>query len=443
MARIRGGKKGLKRRGLLAAGGVALAGLLAACGSTASASAAPAKVNLVLWQNLGNGTQAQMVPVLIKAFEKTHPNITITNVQQPRANYFALLQTAAVSKSGPDMVNMWTGLFTMQYKSYLEPLSKYVPASDLARVGGLEWSNTGFAATSNPYVIPLQQQFYIGFYNKALFQKAGITSPPTDWSQLFADCKLLTSAGTTCIEEGTQNLSGEFYPWYNLSYLMAGVYSPQQWEGLYNGSIKWTNPVVEGQLAEWHKLYADGYINSNALTATNVQSNFLNGKAAMIIKGNWDTQQFYATLGKNVGVFVPPYSTTPMHKVVEFAGNGLAITSYSPHKAAAAEFLQFLTTPQAGKIVAQAGLIPDVNGVPSTNPLATSMVNLVTQQHYQVYPMLDNVTAPGVVTAGSTVFPDMLVGGVSVQSAATSVEQAWSQLPASERSSSWSGYSVP
>ncbi len=440
MTRIRGG---LKRRGLLAVGSLALAGGLAACGSTASASAAPAKVNLVLWQNLGNGTQAQMVPVLIKAFEKTHPNITITNVQQPRANYFALLQTAAVSKSGPDLVNMWTGLFTMQYKSYLEPLGKYVPASDLARMGGLEWSNTGFATTSNPYVIPLQQQFYIGFYNKALFQKAGITSVPTDWSQLFADCKLLTAAGSTCIEEGTQNLSGEFYPWYNLSYLMAGVYSPAQWEGLYNGSIKWTNPVVEAQLSQWHKLYADGYINSNALTATNVQSNFLNGKAAMIIKGNWDTQQFYQTLGKNVGAFVPPFSTAPMHKVVEFAGNGLAITSYSPHKAAAAQFLQFLTTPQAGKIVAQAGLIPDVSGIPSTNPLASSMVSMVTQQHYQVYPMLDNVTAPGVVTAGSTVLPDMLVGGVSVQNAATSLDQAWSQLPPSERSSSWTGYSVP
>jgi len=29
-----------------------------------------------------------------------------------------------------------------------------------------------------PVVIPLETQFYIGFYNKSLFAKAGITSVP-------------------------------------------------------------------------------------------------------------------------------------------------------------------------------------------------------------------------------------------------------------------------
>ncbi len=442
----------LKRRGGLTAAAIAMSLLAAACGSAAGASgssssastvASAAKVNLVLWQNLGNGNQAQMVPVLIKAFEKQHPNITITNVQQPRANYFALLQAAAVSRSGPDLVNMWTGLFTMQYKSYLEPLAKWVPASDLARMNGLQWSNVGFNKTSNPYVVPLQEQFYIGFYNKALFQKAGITSAPTTWSQLFSDCKLIKATGATCIAEGTQNLSGEFYPWYNLSYLMAGAFSAKQWEGLYNGTIKWSSPAVETQLSKWHTLYADGYINSNALTATNVQSKFLQGKAAIIIKGNWDTAQFESTLGKNVGVFVPPFSSSASKKVVAFAGNGLAMTSYSTHKAAAAEFLQFLTTPAAGKIVAAAGLIPDIKGVAPTDSLAQQMVGLIQQQKYSVYPMLDNVLQPGIVTAGSSVIPDMLVGGVSAASAASTMDQTWQQLPASERGSNWAGYSVP
>jgi ABC-type glycerol-3-phosphate transport system substrate-binding protein len=439
------GKLSLRQRGGLigTSGLLGLSLLVSACGTGSSAGAKSAsRVNLILWQNLGNGSQAQVVPVLIKAFEKSHPNVTVTNVEQPRANYFALLQTAAVARSGPDLVNMWTGLFTMQYKSYLEPLSSYVPKTDLSRLSGLQWSNVGFKNTSDPYVIPLQQQFYIGFYNKALFRKAGISSAPQDWHQLFADCKLLKATGATCIEEGTQNLSGEFYPWYSLSYLMAGVFSPAQWEGLYNGSIKWTNPTVVAQLKEWHKLYADGYINSNALTATNVQSNFLTGKAAMIIKGNWDTSQFSSTLGSNVAAFVPPFSTTPMHKVVEFAGNGFAMTSYSPHKQAAAEFLRFMTSSQAGSIVAHSGLIPAVRGIGPTNSLASQMVSMV-NKGYTVYPMLDNVTAPGVVTAGSSVLPDMLVGGISPQSAAGKLESAWQQLPTSERGSSWSSYQVP
>ena len=412
-------------------------------GAPSSASTAAAKVTLTLWQNLGQGNQAQVVPPLIAAFEKLHPNITINNVQQPRANYFALLQAAAVSKTGPDIVNMWTGLFTMQYRSFLENLQPLIPSSDLANVDGTEWSSVGFNSPSSPYVMPLQEQFYIGFYNKKLFQQVGISSPPTTWSQLFSDCTKLKAANITCIEQGTQNLSGEFYPWYDLSYMMAGVLSPTQWEGLYNGSTQWTSSTVQSQLDKWHQLYVDGYVNKDALSATNVMNAFLKGQAAMIVKVNNDAGPFYSALGSNVGVFVPPYSDTPMKGVVEFAGNGFAITTYSPHKTAAAEFLQFMTTPQAGQIIAQGGLIPAVKGIEPTNPLAKDMLALVNQQGLTVYPMLDNVLPPTFVNSTSTVLDSILVGGVSVQSGTATLAQAWNQLPASERGSSWATYQVP
>lgn len=447
------------RRARLLVGVVTVAVVVAACGtSTPTSSTAPTaavagassnasttagKVTLTLWQNLGQGNQAQVVPPLIAAFEKLHPNITINNVQQPRSNYFALLQAAAVSKTGPDLVNMWTGLFTMQYRSYLENLQPLVPASDLANVTGTEWSSVGFNSPSSPYVLPLQEQFYIGFYNKKLFQQVGISSPPTTWTQLFNDCAKFKAANLTCMEQGTQNLSGEFYPWYDMSYAMAGVLSPSQWEGLYSGTVPWTSSTVRSQLDKWHQLYSDGYVNKDALTATNVTNAFLKGQAAMIVKINNDAGPFYSSLGSNVGVFVPPYSNTPAKGVVEFAGNGFAITTYSQHKAAAAQFLQFMTTPQAGQIIAKGGLIPAVKGVAATNPLAKDMVALVNQQHLTVYPMLDNVLPPSFINSASTVLDSILVGGVSVQAGTASLQQTFQQLPASERGASWAGYKVP
>ncbi|HUX20542.1 MAG TPA: ABC transporter substrate-binding protein, partial [Spirochaetia bacterium] len=405
---------------------------------TATAAASSKPVTLTLWQNLGQGNQAQVIPVLISAFEKLHPNITVNNVQQPRANYFALLQAAAVSQSGPDMVNMWTGLFTMQYKLYLENLKGLVPASDLANVVGTEWSSVGFNSPGSPYVMPLQVQFYIGFYNKKLFQQAGLDPnvAPTTWDQLFADCAKIKASGVTCIQQGTQNLSGEFYPWYDLTYMMAGVLSPQQWEGLYNGKVQWTDPAVKSQIEKWHKLYTDGYVNQDALTATNVMQPFMKGQAAMIIKINNDAGPFTDALGSDVGIFIPPFSDTPVKGVDEFAGNGLAITSYSPNKAAAAEFIKFLTTQQAGQIVADGGLIPAVKGVGPTNQLAKDMVALVNDRHLAVYPMLDNVLPPSFVDVGTTVFPSILVGGVSVDAGLSKMSDAWKKLPASERGSS-------
>jgi len=92
---------------------------------------------------------------------------------------------------------MWTGLFTLQYKDFLTNLQGKIPAADLARINpdALKWTSNQFNASNGPYVIPLENQFYIGFYNKAAFAKAGVTSVPADWTQLFAACKKLKAAG--------------------------------------------------------------------------------------------------------------------------------------------------------------------------------------------------------------------------------------------------------
>jgi len=72
------------------------------------------------------------------------------------------------------------------------------------------------------YVMPLETQFYIGFYNKALFKKAGITTCHR-LDPAPADCKLLKAKASTMVYgNGGQAISTEFYPWYDMSYLMIG-----------------------------------------------------------------------------------------------------------------------------------------------------------------------------------------------------------------------------
>ncbi len=431
----------IARKSSVGAALLALAAGLAACGST-TASSQSAKVTLTLWQNYGTEANAVATTNLIKAFEKLHPNITIKDVAQPASNYFSLLQAAAISHTGPDLAVMWTGLFTLQYQSYLQNLKQYVPASDLARMQGMQWTAPGFNPKNGTYVIPLEDQFYIGFYNKALFRKAGITSVPTTWSQLFNDCQTFKTAGITCLYygSGSQSLGSEFYPWYDMSYMMIGEYPVTQWQGLFNGKIPWTSPAIVGQLANWQKLYTDGYTNRNVVTATNSLAAFGEGKAAMMIKGNWDLATLQKEMGSNLGTFVPPFSNTPQKGVVQFPGDGYAMTNYSTHKAAAAEFLQFLTTPQAGRIVTQAGLISDVKGVSNNNPLSQEMLDFSAKQGLTQYPMLDNIAQPGVVSAGSSVLPALLAGQMTPAQGAQKLEQAWQALPASERGSTFASY---
>ncbi len=422
------------------AAGAAVAALLAAgCGASSGGGngtkASP--VTITIWENYGTEQNATALNNLAKAFEKLHPTIKVDVVSQDASNYFAHLQTAAISKDGPDLAVMWTGLFTLQYKDFLTNLKGEIPAADLARINpnALKWTSDGFNAANGPYVIPLEDQFYIGFYNKADFAKAGVTSVPTDWSQLYATCAKLKKAGFTPLVYGNggQPLGATFYPWYDMSYMMIGAYSVAQWQDLYSGQIPWTSPVIEHQLDNWVKLHSTGCTNPDVVTNTDNLGQFESGKAAMMVDGTWDTQKFTDALHGNVAAFVPPYSNTPIKGVVDFAGDGIAQTSYSQHPAQDAKFLEFMTTPEGARIINAAGLIPAINGVSTTNPVNQQMLNFVSQNHMIVYPMLDNVVQGNIVSAGQKFLPAVLGGSVSVQSAMQAFVTTLDQLPANQR----------
>ncbi len=411
--------------------------MLAGTFYAAAPASASAKTTLVLWQNYGTEQNAVATTNLIKAFEKLNPNITIKDVAQPGTNYFQLLQSAAISGNGPDLAVMWTGIYDLQYSSYLENLKGNVPAADLNKMEGMQWVAPDYNTANGAYVMPLETQFYIGFYNKKLFKEAGIASPPTDWSQLFADSKLLKAKGIQPLVYGNggQAISTEFYPWYDMSYMMIGAHTLADWKGLYDGSISWTSSANVQQLKNWATLEKDGYTNSDVLTNTTNIQQFEKGKAAMLVDGTWDTAQYTGAMGSNVAAFVPPFSTTPIKGVVEYPGDGFAVTKYSKNKADAFKFLDFLTTTQAGNIINAAGLIPDIKGLKTTNPVNQEMLNFVTDDHLTPYPMMDNFVQVNVGNAADAVLPAVLANQQSALSALQKMEEAWKALPAAQRSS--------
>ena len=431
------------RRWILVAG-VAVAAMLAtACSSSGgtSSSSTSGPVTLTIWHNYGTEQNATALKNLAAAFHKLHPNVTVNVVSQPADNYFALLQAAAVSKTGPDLAVMWTGLFTLQYKDFLTNLQGKVPASALARIDpdALKWTSNDFNPSNGPYVIPLENQFYIGFYNKAAFAKAGVSAVPTDWNQLFAACKKLKAAGYLPMTYGNggQPLGAEFYPWYDMSYMMIGSYPLNEWQKLYSGQIPWTSPVNSAQLSTWAKLKSAGCTNGDVLTKTNNLGDFETGKAAMMIDGTWDTQKFTDALGDKVAAFVPPFSNAPIKGVVDYAGDGLSMTTYAKHPTQALQFLTFMTTPAAAKIINAAGLIPAIKGTSTSNPVNQQMLNFVSQDHLTVYPMLDNVVQPEVVTTGSKVLPSVLNGSMTPSAALQNMQTTLGQLPTDKRGTSY------
>ena len=87
--------------------------------------------------------------------------------------------------------------------------------------------------------------------------------------------------------------------------------------------------------------------------------------------------------------------------------------NYSKNQDAAAQFLDFMTTDQAVKIVNDGGLIPAIVGTPTSNPVNQEMLDMVAQQGMTAYPMLDNVIQGDVVDAGTKSLPSVLNGTIS------------------------------
>lgn len=405
----------------------------AAPSESAAATMAPA-VTLTLWHNYGTEANAAVTESLVKAYMALHPNVTIELVSQPADNYFALLKAAAIAKTGPDLLTMWTGLFALQNQAFLEPLNQYITVDELRTFPGINWCSKDLDVEQGAICVPLDNQSYNGFYNKELFAKAGITSIPTTWTELYDACDKLKAAGIQPLAYGTggQALNAGFYPYYDLSYMMM-IYPVDDWKKLFDGQIPWTDPAIVAQLQKWADLKTRGCTNEDVLTNTESIAQFEAGQAAMTLEGSWDFKEFQDKMGDNVGVFLPPFVDQPLKGVVEFPGNGYGITSYSQHKAEAADFLKFLLTPEAQKLIADGGLIPTIAGTEPTQRMAIDMLDYAANQGFTRYPMIDNVMQPEVVDVATRVLNAILAGTMSPQDAAQKMQDALMALPADRR----------
>jgi raffinose/stachyose/melibiose transport system substrate-binding protein len=398
------------------------------------AGAPPAGAGTVtIWHNYGTEVNATALGNVVTAFEKAHPDIKVDVVSQPADNYFALLTAAAISHKAPDIAVMWTGLFALKYAHLMADLKPLLPADQLAEMKGINWASQDFDPSKALYVLPLEDQFYIGFYNKALLKKAGLDAPPRDWAELMDACARLRAAGVVPMLYGSdsQALSSEFYPFYDLSYLMT-IYPVDQWSGLANGTIPWTSQPIADQLQKWADIHGKGCTNKDVLTATDILTKFNNGAAAMIVDGNWNLQQLYDKLGPDLGVFPLPFTDKPISGIVQMPGDGLSLLKSSENKKDAVTFLEFLMSGDGQNILSKTGLIPARKGYTATNPLYAGLLALE-GQGFTKYPMIDNVVQGNVVDAGTSVLPAAFAGQMPVAAALTKMQETWNNLPADQK----------
>jgi ABC-type glycerol-3-phosphate transport system substrate-binding protein len=322
--------------------------------------ASPAlSAELIVWDwKSGDPATASYYQKAKELFEAKHPDVTINYVMQPNDQYYTLLGTALSSNSGPDLFLMNGGA---QAKARFPALVKL--DDKVADIKGdlVGWEE--FSDASGTYAIPLSIQGFVVYYNKKLYQDAGLdpAKPPKTWAELSKMCEAIKTKGEVpCFAMGNKEGFGiEF--WF--SALAATQWTAQEQADFAAGKLKWSNEQVKSILQAWVDANKAGWFPQGANSTAKFMDEyegFMRGEAANTIGlisdvAHW--KQFDEFLGAdNDGVYAMPSpavasdKTEGQPKFPLAGGIGYGVNKASQNVDLALEFAKILASPEPAQI---------------------------------------------------------------------------------------------
>src|SRR6266536_4495164 len=338
------------RRGVATALGVLL--LAAGCGGSSgggsggsSAAGGPVTLTMWYWGQQEAAGLSSFVAQSAKAYQKLHPNVTIKAVLQSTDNLMPNFAAAAKAEKGPDIEYRWGGIWALQdaWDGNLAPVSDYIPQSELSHYLNASEDTSGDKVWTAPWYV--QPSFPI-LYRKDILASAGIAKPPATWDELLSDCSTLRAKGITPIAGGVKD--GWFGGWLFSILGSQSLTSVDELKQAVVGDKKFTDP----ELAEWWtrlgqmiqaKCWND---DIGSLDLYQAQQTWVDGKSAMTITAGTDVRKFVSQVGADkVGVMtMPAYADGVGAGKLGSTSQTLGISSWSPYKQQAADFIRFMHT---------------------------------------------------------------------------------------------------
>jgi multiple sugar transport system substrate-binding protein len=131
--------------------------------------------------------------------------------------------------------------------------------------------------------VPIGGQGVIWYYNKALFEQAGLDpeAPPQTWADFAAAADALKDAGITPIAASGVD---SFLAWWAWSSFSPQYFTAEDVLGIRSGAIPLNDPRVLASLQPVAEMFANGWWNEDYADKafTDMESAFINGEVAMI-----------------------------------------------------------------------------------------------------------------------------------------------------------------
>ncbi|MGE5591508.1 MAG: ABC transporter substrate-binding protein [Bacillota bacterium] len=338
--------------------------VLTGCGKPSGESTPPAqggaeqKVTLRLsgWTS-GSGAEADILNSLLADFKAQNPNIDVKYEPVPD-RFKEKIQADFAANSEPDVfyVDSFWGVDWMS-KNLLLPLDDYIAKANV-NVADFEPSLLrAFQFGGKTYGLPKGYSPLGLFYNKDLFAKANIAEPPKTWEELRADAKKLTSGSVKGLVLSYDHARFMPFVW------MAG--------GTPISADK-TNITINSPEAVTALDYYTGLITKDKVAATPKDLGaewagdaFAKGTAAMALEGHW----MLPFLNEKKVAFswgVAELPAGPKARSNFVFTVSYSISARSKHPEEAFKLVNFLTSPESQKKVAELGL-----ELPSRKSVAT------------------------------------------------------------------------
>jgi N,N'-diacetylchitobiose transport system substrate-binding protein len=357
------------RKLLFTAMGVAVALLVAACGSTSTASnPADQTGTLTVW--LMNGSAPQSVVDGVNAdFKAKYPNVTVNVEIQQWSDVTTKLDTAFAGSTPPDVMELGNTL-----------VAKYAAAGALnditSQKAGFENSGTWLQSLTDSctyqgklYCVPYYAGSRAIIYRKDMFDAAGVSVPTSMDELLSAGQKLMAKYGSN------PNFSALYFPgkyWY--------AAAPFVWD--FGGDIatqsggKWTGALNSSQsqqgLTELKTIVSQLSRADKTGDELKQDQAFAQGHIAMIIANGWevgvitDPKSGDPSLASKLGAFPIPSHVAGQTAPVFLGGSDLGIAANSKHQDLAREWVKLLGgTKFQSQMVTVGGVIPNTTSLVS------------------------------------------------------------------------------
>jgi multiple sugar transport system substrate-binding protein len=318
------------KKTLLAA--VGLAGVvtlaLTGCGAPAAESG---PVTITYTNFISNDGNEENLQKIVDAFEDDNPDITVEVTTLPYADYGTAIQTDLAAGTESDVFDIeYSNYAQYQANGVLAPITVANP--DAIKASLLE----AYSTDGVQYALPSSFSDVVLYYNKDLFDAAGIEYPTSDWT--WADEK----AAAEALTDKAAGVWGDHQPISFYEYYKALAQNGGQFLADDGKSVAFNTPAgIEA--AHW-------LVDKSGTVMPTIEDGqgtpdfdtnlFKDGKLAMLHTGIW---VFGAVADVPFGwdIAVEPGNTTQASAVFS---NALGVSANSKHQEAAAKWAEFLSS---------------------------------------------------------------------------------------------------